>query len=247
MNLKTLLFLSATLLGFACSSDSTISTPTLDAGKDLQIDTTNEPDTSIFPDADISDIGKGEADVNISDADTGAGDLFPNGLLCPTLSLCSTFEADPSRVPFPETTGGTLRDGLYRAVQGTNIPYGLAISGGNYALIFENLSVSYGDIKVEGDTFITSRHTVCAPDIENNDASLLLEDTTFFATDGIELITYSGCDSADPNQCSSPTRLVRVNSLCDGLDQLSCPSGDCQCETFTEGVIPPRPENGCIF
>ncbi|MFK7991578.1 MAG: hypothetical protein AB8I08_36515 [Sandaracinaceae bacterium] len=202
------------------------STPTEDAGTPME------------------DAGTPTGDAGPPDA--GMADLFPDGLSCTTLSLCSTYDADPSRVEPPDGTGGTLRDGLYRAVQGSSVPLGLAIWDGNYAFIFENLSVSFGEASVDGATLTLRQTTACAFGVETAVDFGTGDEFLYFA-DGDELYTYSGCDSLDPSQCGSGTRYERVGSLCDGLDRLSCEDGGCNCATFDD-VIPERPAGGtCAF
>ncbi len=212
------------------TTDSGATTPKNDAGAS---DVQNAPDMSATADVDV-------------DVEPAGPNPFPNGLTCTTVSLCSTYSADPSRVPFPEKTGGTLVDGMYRAVQGSSVPYGLAISGNKFATVFENMTVSHGDFSIVGDTMLMKAHTFCGPGTENDDPALGFEFVSSFATDGNELITYSGCDSLNPENCASPTRLIRVKTLCDDLDALSCESGDCDCAVF-DNTIPPRPEMGCKF
>ena len=168
-------------------------------------------------------------------------EIFPDGLACPTFSMCSTYGADPSRVPFPppDTMGGDLRDGFYRPVQGTSLAYILAlnITDGKWSRIMPNLTVQHGDIEITSEnTYRTVRHTTCAGGAINEDA-FELEDDLFFAADGDELITYTGCGSANPEECGSPVRLIRVEDFCDNLDVLQCEDGGCTCASFS-GEIP---------
>lgn len=213
-------------------------TPGVDASR---VDSSTPMEDASMP---MEDAGTPTEDAS-TPMDAGMPDLFPDGLSCATLSLCSTYNADPSRVEPPEGTGGTLRDGLYRAVQGSSVPLGLAISDGNYAFIFENLSVSYGDASVSGSTLTLQQTTACGPGVEVP-IDGTADEFLYFA-DGDTLYTYSGCPSLDPNQCGSGTRYERVGSLCEDLDALTCEDGDCNCVTFDD-VIPERPAGGtCDF
>jgi hypothetical protein len=225
-------FMTALALAAGCSS----------ATSD-QADDDHADDDSSGDDGDDDSMDKDGPDA------ASEADLFPNGLSCETYSLCTTYKADPSRVPFPDAPGGTLEDGLYRAVQGTSIPYGLAIHDGKYSLVFENLSVAHGDIEVLEPGKVKWTHTTsCAPAIFNDNPALTMSYESYYFADGDTLYTYSGCDSLDPENCGSPTKLVRVSSLCDDLDALSCDGGECNCATFDDGEIPERPAGGtCEF
>jgi hypothetical protein len=183
------------------------------------------------------------------DAATVPGDLFPNGLQCPTVSMCSTFEADPSRVPFPEgeISDGPLLEGMYRPVQGTSLAYLLTFSNGKWSRAMPNLTVQHGDYTITGpNQYSTVRHTTCANGAINEDAFILEEDY-FFQLEGNELLVFGGCGSADLSQCNSPVRLIKVNSPCDNMDVQVCEDGDCKCVDFRD-EIPARPDNDkCEF
>lgn len=178
-----------------------------------------------------------------SSSSSGGDELFPDGLECTSVSLCSTYDADPSAPPFPDRPGGVLEDGLYRAVQGTSEPFGLAIAGDRYALIFENLNTSYGELSVSGTVMTQTQTNACS----SNGVFDVEPPQTFdfaFWTDGTELFTYSGCDSLNPDVCGSGTRYVRVNALCEDLDSLGC-DGDCECHAFADEI--PAMVDGCAF
>lgn len=178
----------------------------------------------------------------IADTSTGGG-FFPDGLECTSISLCSTYDADPSAPPFPKAPGGTLEDGIYRAQQGSSEPFGLVIAGDRYALIFEGLTASYGDLSVSGVTMTQTQTAACS-----SNGVVEIEPQSFdfaFWTDGDELFTYSGCDSLNPDVCGSGTRYVRVESLCDDLESLSCEAGGCECHAFIDEI--PEQPGGCNF
>jgi hypothetical protein len=200
-------------------------------------------DTSGSPtDTGASEDTTGASTESSSEASTG-GDLFPDGLECMSVSLCSTYDADPSAPPFPDAPGGVLEDGLYRAVQGSSEPFGLAIAGDRYALIFEGLTTAFGDLTVEGVVMTQTQTAACS-----SNGLVELEPQPFdyvIWTDGNELFTYSGCDSLNPDACGSGTRYVRVDSLCEDLGSLSCEGGGCECHTFTDEM--PEDPGGCAF
>ena len=179
----------------------------------------------------------------------GPTELFPNGLECPTVSMCSNFRADPSRVEFPGDTieGGTLLDGMYRPVQGTSLAYVLVFAKGKWARVMPNLTVQYGDFELlENNQYRLIRHTTCANE-HLNDEAFLLETDYYYQTDGNELLVFGGCGSASPSSCNSPVRLQRVDSLCEDLDNLVCEDGDCKCVPFSDS-IPVYPEDdSCAF
>jgi hypothetical protein len=186
----------------------------------------------------------GEESGTSTGGSTGTvGEFFPDGLECTSISLCSTYDADPSAPPFPVAPGGILQDGLYRAVQGSSEPYGLAIAGDRYALIFEGLTTSFGELSIVGSTMTQTQTSVCS---SNGVVSIPPQEFEFaFWTDGVELFTYSGCDSLNPDVCGSGTRLVRVDSLCEDLGSLGCSGADCECHTFTDDI--PAVPSDCAF
>lgn len=204
---------------------------------------TTVADTASGPaDTGGSEATTADSSESSSEASTGDG-LFPDGLECTSISLCSTYDADPSAPAFPDTPGGVLEDGLYRAVQGTSEPFGLAIAGDRYALIFEGLSTAFGDLEFDGVVMTQTQTTACS---DNGVVELDPEQFDYVIwTDGTELFTYSGCDALDPKVCGSGTRYVRVDSLCEDLGSLSCERGGCECHTFTDEI--PEDPGGCAF
>lgn len=244
------------ILALFCLSACGVDDPFLDSGTGARDASTPVPDASMADSSvPMGDAGTPTEDAGTSadagpvdagtSADAGIPDLFPEGLSCASLSLCSTYSADLARVEPPSGTGGTLRDGLYRAVQGSSLPLGLALWEGQYALIFENLSVAYGTASVAGATLTLQQTRACAFGVDSP-IDGTADEFLYFA-DGDTLYTYSGCPSLDPSQCGSGTRYERVGSLCERLETLGCEDGGCNCATF-EDVIPERPAGGtCDF
>lgn len=221
----------------ATSSDVTSSTSgTADTGTTV-VDTTGSSTETGSSEESTADTSESS-----SEGSTGGG-FFPDGLECTSISLCSTYDADPSAPPFPDAPGGVLEDGLYRAVQGSSEPFGLAIAGDRYALIFEGLTTAFGDLEFDGVVMTQTQTAACS-----DNGVFELEPQAFdyvVWTNGTELFTYSGCDSLNPEVCGSGTRYVRVDSLCDDLGSLSCEGGACECHTFTDEI--PEDPGGCAF
>lgn len=216
---------------------------------DVQTSSTAEADTTAADTSGGQTESAGSSDstgagMSSSSSETSAGTgFFPDVLECNSISLCSTYDADQSAPTFPKGAGGALEDGLYRAVQGTSEPFGLAISGDRYALIFEGLTASFGDLSINGETMTQVQTAVCS---SNGVVELDPQSFDFvFWTQGDELFTYSGCPSLDPDVCGSGTRYVRVNSLCEDLGSLGCEGNDCECHTFADDI--PKMPKGCGF
>lgn len=170
---------------------------------------------------------------------------FGAGLECNTYSLCSSYNRNLELATMPSTLGGAVLNGLYRPVAGTDQHIGLAIHNGKYSLIFENLSVSHGDISFQGTTMTQTRTNICSNDtfIDADEQpefkEILLSD---YAVAGDSLFTRSVCDAINPDACSTPTQWKLVRSLCQDLGQFECRDGTCECQEFSQGTIPARPE-----
>lgn len=177
-------------------------------------------------------------------------ELFGDQLTCTSISYCTNYNGNLDVVEMPEQLGGNVPDGLYRAVKGANPPFGYAFYKGRYSLIRQNVAVSHGTVEFDGTLMKRSPTVACTSEVE---AELDLEQqrnaksTTEYAIQGDTLYTRSVCGSPDPSQCSFPTMLKRVSNMCEGIEQNECTQERCECETFTDGVIPsgPTPDNAC--
>lgn len=163
--------------------------------------------------------------------------VLNRGLSCDSLSFCSNYKIKFENIELPSNLGGSIPDGVYRSVEGTNVFYGLIFENGRFSYLWPDLTVTHGDVVVDEDEIALTSHTFCS---RNNSAnpSAGLEETSFFAyaVEGDRLYLRGSC--GPPNGCPGATVFEKVASMCESLGGYDCPDGGCTCAQFVEESVP---------
>lgn len=184
--------------------------------------------------------------TNQRQEDANNSSIPSSGLQCESMSLCSTFVPSSEAIELPTNSEGTISDGTYQVIKGGSLFYGLVIMDGRFSYLWNDLTVSHGEITLAGDSVTLTTTTTCNRNDPSPPSELELDTIYTFATIGDDLYLRGQC--GPPNGCPGATHFKKVASLCSDLSSYDCPDGRCNCEVFTSPSVPREISraNGCV-
>ena len=166
--------------------------------------------------------------------------IVPSPLNCESVLMCDSHSVTNNEsITMPSQLGGTIQDGVYKAVAGVNQPTAFIFQNNRYSNLEWNLLAANGTFDVNNTILTTNRERACSPNSDPGGNPDTTQTNYTYSIMGDDLFVEAECLGV---RCDPVIQFRRVTALCseDTLRSEECTLSSCSCRQLVGQGIPDR-------